>query len=118
MGLGGSSGSDGDGDVVEGIESKTGGDEGLAGQSWVLPCRRQYVPCRPRSALARRVPGPGAETLLEVIDFRTWPTTGQLAPKKTLSQAVIRVDFSTEEVHKARYMEPRFLPKYKMSRPS
>ena len=36
---------DGDvGDVVEGIESKTGGDEGLAGQSWVLPCRRQYVP--------------------------------------------------------------------------
>ena len=71
MGLGGSSGSDGDGDVVEGIESKTGGDEGLAGQSWVLPCRRQYVPRRPRSALARRVPGPGAETLLEVIDFRT-----------------------------------------------
>ena len=30
--------------AVEGIESKTGGDEGLAGQSWVLPCRRQYVP--------------------------------------------------------------------------
>ena len=34
----------GDGDVVGGIESKTGGDEGLAGQTWVLPCRRQYVP--------------------------------------------------------------------------
>ena len=82
MGLGGSSGSDGDGDVVEGIESKTGGDEGLAGQSWVLPCRRQYVPRRPRSALARRVPGPGAETLLEVIDFRTWPTPASWPQRK------------------------------------
>ena len=55
MGLGGSSGSDGDGDVVEGIESKTGGDEGLAGQSWVLPCRRQYVP---PSEISPRSPSP------------------------------------------------------------
>ena len=108
VGAGGvGAGESGAGDVVEGIESKTGGDEGLAGQSRVLPCRRQYVP--PSDISPPLVPGLGAETLLEVIDFRTLADR-PVGPKENF---VIRVDFSTEEVHKARYMEPRFQPRSK-----
>ena len=65
MGLGGSSGSDGDGDVVEGIESKTGGDEGSSPPPGYYPVRhnmfRRHHPLVSRSQRRRNVE-------LELID--------------------------------------------------
>ena len=88
--------------AVEGIESKTGGDEGSSPPPGYYPVRHNMF--RRHHPLAR-LKIPNVE--LEVIDF----PTGDRRPvgrEKNLSRVMIRVDFSTEEVHKARYMEPRF----------